>query len=100
MSQPAGNTAVARPSAPRSQPLRSSAGKIESKQFAEQSSGPDDHLFELLDGKQIGIDFYHKWNEQLGQNRNTATGSGVTMGDYDGDGRVEVARWSWGGGGR
>jgi hypothetical protein len=65
-------------------------GKIESAALAPRDEGSTGRLFESLDPKPIGIDFYHRWNEQLGQNRNTATGSGVAMGDYDGDGRVDV----------
>src|SRR5688572_13205683 len=55
-------------------------GTIESTPLAPRAEGPGDRLFELIDARASGIDFYHKWNEQLGQNRNTATGSGVAMG--------------------
>ncbi len=65
-------------------------GKITSTPLAPRQAAAGDHLFELLDPKKVGIDFYHKWNDLLGQNRNTATGSGVAMGDYDGDGLVDV----------
>ena len=63
---------------------------IKAVPFAARGEQPRERLFEQLDAKQIGIDFVHKWNDLLGENRNTATGSGVAMGDYDGDGRVDV----------
>lgn len=72
------------------QPARAVTRKITSAPLAPRQPGADGRLYESLDPKKIGIDFYHKWNEQLGQNRNTATGSGVAMGDYDGDGRLDV----------
>ncbi len=51
---------------------------------------PPERLFEKLDPKQIGIDFFHKWTKRPGQERNNTTGSGVAMGDFDGDGLVDV----------
>jgi hypothetical protein len=65
-------------------------GEIESTPLSPRTAGAAQQLFEKIDTRAAGIDFYHKWNEQLGQNRNTATGSGVAMGDYDGDGLVDV----------
>jgi hypothetical protein len=65
-------------------------GIIEWKPLAERAARASKRLYETLDPKEAGLDFYHRWNELLGQNRNTATGSGVAMGDYDGDGLVDV----------
>jgi enediyne biosynthesis protein E4 len=65
-------------------------GEIESAPLGARHVSANTPLFETLEGKEIGIDFFHKWNELLGQNRNTATGSGVTIGDYDADGLADV----------
>ncbi len=65
-------------------------GEIESVPLSPRQGSSGTPLFESLDAKKIGIDFFHKWNELLGQNRNTATGSGVTIGDYDADGLADI----------
>jgi hypothetical protein len=65
-------------------------GEIESAPLMPRPASTGNTLFEALDAKAIGIDFFHRWNEELGQNRNTATGSGVTIGDYDGDALADV----------
>src|SRR5262245_42882920 len=73
------------------QPQAAAAAKgFKSIPLSPRQKGSGEHLFESLDPKQAGIDFFHKWNSLLGQNRNTATGSGVAIGDYDGDGLVDV----------
>src|SRR5262245_7575313 len=80
--------AAQNPALPPGSAYRDISGQIESTPFAPRHKVGDGPLFERLDAKRIGIDFFHKWNSLLGVNRNTATGSGVAMGDYDGDGRV------------
>ena len=70
--------------------LPSSPGKIESVPLAKRQASKGEHLFETLDPKAIGLDFFHAWTKRPGQLRNNTTGCGVAMGDYDGDGRVDV----------
>ncbi|HEY3394407.1 MAG TPA: VCBS repeat-containing protein, partial [Lacipirellulaceae bacterium] len=84
--------AVTRPAAVRqtAASYRDVPGEIESVPLRPRAATTDSPLFEMLDAKQIGIDFFHQWNELLGQNRNTATGSGVAIGDYDGDGLADI----------
>ena len=70
-------------------PLRS-AGTIDSAPFEPRRAGSGHQLFDTLNPKEIGIDFFHAWNKRPGQLRNNTTGCGVAMGDYDGDGNVDV----------
>ena len=67
-----------------------SPGKIDSVPLAVRHAGPDEKLFETLDPKEVGINFMHEWTKRPGQLRNNTTGCGVAMGDYDGDGLVDV----------
>ncbi|MEX2317543.1 MAG: FG-GAP-like repeat-containing protein [Pirellulales bacterium] len=64
-------------------------GQIDSLSWAarDRIEGP---LFESLDPKAIGIDFFNKWTKRPGQVANNTTGSGVAIGDYDGDGLTDV----------
>jgi hypothetical protein len=67
-----------------------SPGAIEWIDLARRKSDASAPLFETLDPKEIGMDFFNKLTRRQGQNRNNTTGSGVAMGDYDDDGLVDV----------
>ena len=58
--------------------------------FVPRSTSQAELLFSTLNPKEVGIDFFHAWTKRPGQLRNNTTGCGVAMGDYDGDGRVDV----------
>lgn len=64
------------------------------KPLAKASTGPGETLFEKLEVERTGIDFTYFWdppkkyeNEWL---LDGSLGGGVALGDYDGDGRVDV----------
>jgi hypothetical protein len=80
-------------------PARSTSEAIQSVALTERRAGRGDHLFETLNPKEIGIDFFNQSAKLPGHDRENPTGSGVTMGDFDGDGRLDVylARSSDGG---
>jgi hypothetical protein len=88
-SHPDGATRVAAQIEP-SRAVELSAGKIESTPFAKRRRGKGDRLFETLDPKETGIDFFHKKSESPLVSPELIIGSGVAMGDFDGDGLVDV----------
>ena len=65
-------------------------GEATATAFLSRTGTASETLFETLDPEKIGIDFLHIWNKRPGQLRNNTTGCGVAMGDYDGDGLVDV----------
>lgn len=64
--------------------------EIESAPLARHDGEAGEKLFETLDPKAIGIDFFGKSTKMAGHDRENPTGSGVAAGDYDGDGLVDV----------
>jgi hypothetical protein len=66
------------------------AGAIDSSPLVSRSVERDGPLFETLDAKQVGLDYFHKKSADPLLSPELTIGSGVAMGDYNGDGLIDV----------